>query len=1046
MRKIILLPIIMLLLPVMLFAQNRVITGTVKDGNGVLPGATVVEKGMPQNIAIVSTGGKFTLTLKGGSEVIIVKFIGYVQQEVKVADKSSVDVILQSSSQDMNEVVILGYQPKKRITNTGSASQISAADVRTVPTANVQNTLSGRLPGFFSQQTSGQPGRDAASFYIRGLSSINGSNTPLIIVDDIEYQADQLQQINVNEIETITILKDASTTAIYGVKGANGVLVVTTRRGKIGAPTVNLRMETGVQSPTKIPKFLNSYQSAQLINEAETNYNKAYNQPNGGLSFTPADLEAFRTGSDPYGHPDVNWYKAILKDYTSQSNTNLDISGGTNVIKYFITGGIFTQNGLLRNFSDPQNEINSNYNYNRYNFRSNLDLKANKNLSVRLDLSARFGTVNQPHSQNILGEIYDYTKVTPFSAPFLNPDGSYAYAYSQFNTFSLKNTPQQYTTINARLANGGYDRSTRTDFNSLFDISEKLDDITKGLAITGRISYSSIEQYTKQLYRYNTSGAFSYNPPSYHYNPVNDSYTLDPRGKYVLSDYNLAGNTDTYITRVNVQGFMTYDRIFAGDHHVNALLLYNQYQDNNQADAPSKFSGQSIKVGYGYKDKYLIDFNGGYNGTDRFASVHRFGFFPAVSVGYNIANEDYFRKNISFVQYLKLRASYGKVGSDAIGGSRYIYTQFYNRGIEGFSGYSFGTSNNPTGNIYEGTLANTDVFWESQKELNVGLEANMFNNKLSLVVEFFRNIRYNQLIYPGDISAVLGVGAPAVNAGKSINRGVEGQIGYQTAIGQVQLQSNFVFSYAKNKILDQREATPAYPWLYRTGYPIGQPFGYHFVGYYTQEDVNKINSDAPDRPAIPSNGAKIQAGDLKYQDLNGDGKIDIYDQRAIGKPNLANTNLGLTLGAGYKGFSVSVLLQGSFGYSFAVVGAGVEPFKSQFQPIHEQRWTPETAATAQFPSLSTDPLSVSSPSNYLSDYWLINAHYIRLKSVDIGYQFPSKMLPFHFKYARLYLSAYNLFTWTNYKRYQQDPEVATSSAGDVYPNERVGTLGLQITF
>jgi hypothetical protein len=282
--------------------------------------------------------------------------------------------------------------------------------------------------------------------------------------------------------------------------------------------------------------------------------------------------------------------------------------------------------------------------------------------------------------------------------------------------------------------------------------------------------------------------------------------------------------------------------------------------------------------------------------------------------------------------------------------------------------------------------------------------------------------------------------------GKSINRGVEGQIGYQTAIGQVQLQSNFVFSYAKNKILDQREATPAYPWLYRTGYPIGQPFGYHFVGYYTQEDVNKINSDAPDRPAIPSNGAKIQAGDLKYQDLNGDGKIDIYDQRAIGKPNLANTNLGLTLGAGYKGFSVSVLLQGSFGYSFAVVGAGVEPFKSQFQPIHEQRWTPETAATAQFPSLSTDPLSVSSPSNYLSDYWLINAHYIRLKSVDIGYQFPSKMLPFHFKYARLYLSAYNLFTWTNYKRYQQDPEVATSSAGDVYPNERVGTLGLQITF
>jgi TonB-linked SusC/RagA family outer membrane protein len=1034
-----------MLLPVVLFAQSRTITGTVKDVGGVLPGATVIEKGMPRNIAIVTTSGNFSINLKGVSNILVVKYVGYGQQEVNVAGKTAVDVILQTSSNDMNEVVVMGYQPKKRITSTGSASQIAAADVRTVPTANIQNTLSGRLAGFFSQQTSGQPGKDAASFYIRGLSSINGSNTPLIIVDDVEYQADQLQQINVNEIETVTILKDASTTAIYGVKGANGVLVVTTRRGKMGPPTVNLRMESGVQSPTRIPDFLNSYQSALLINEAETNYNKAYNQPNGGVSFTNNDLEAFRTGSDPYGHPDVNWYKAILKNYTYQTNTNLDISGGTNVIKYFITGGIFSQNGLLKNFSDPQNEINSDYNYNRYNFRSNLDLKANKNLSVRLDLSARFGTINQPHSTNILGEIYDFSKVTPYSAPYLNPNGSYAYAYSQFNTFSLKNTPQQYSTINARLANGGYDRSTRTDFNSLFDISEKLDDITPGLAVTGRLSYSSIEQYTKQLYRYNNSGAGSYNPPSYHYDPIGDTYTLDPRGKYVLSDYNLAGNTDTYITRVNVQAFATYDRVFSGDHHVTGLLLYNQYQDNDQANAPSKFSGQSLKVGYGYKDKYLIDFNGGYNGTDRFASVHRFGFFPAVSVGYNIAKEDFFK--VPFIQYLKVRASYGKVGSDAIGGSRYIYTQFYNKNDFSYpNDYSFGTSHNASGAISEGTLANADVYWESQKEANIGIEANMFNNKLSVVLEFFRNVRYNQLIYPGDISNILGVGVPAVNAGKSVNRGIEATIGYHTSIGQVQVQSNLVFSYAKNKILDQREAAPAYTWLYRTGHPINQPFGYKAIGFYTQEEADKINSGAPGALAAPTNGAKIQAGDLRYQDKNEDGKIDIFDQQAIGSPNTPNTNIGLTLGAAYKGFSISVLFQGAFGYSFAVIGTGVEPFKSQFQPIHQQRWTPETAATAQFPSLTTDPLSVSSPSNYLSDYWLINAHYVRLKSLDIGYQLPSKLLPFNFKYARLYISGYNLFTWKNFNKYQQDPEVATSSAGDTYPNERVATLGLQVTF
>ncbi|QXV65262.1 TonB-dependent receptor [Mucilaginibacter sp. 21P] len=1045
MKKIILLNFILLLLPVVLFAQGRLITGTVKDATGVLPGATVYEKGVPANVTVVTSNGKFAIRLRGTSNVLVFKYVGFSPQEVKIGVQSVIDVILQANSLDMDEVVVMAYQPKKRITSTGSVSQINASEVRTVPTANVQNTLSGRLPGFFSQQTSGQPGRDAASFYIRGLSSINGSNTPLIIVDDVEYQADQLQQINVNEIETITILKDAATTAIYGVKGANGVLVITTRRGKTGPPAVNLRIESGVQSPTKIPNFLDAYQTAVLMNEAESNYNKAYGISNGILSFTDADLAAFKNKTDPYGHPDVNWYKAILKNYTYQQNTNLDLQGGTNNVKYFITGGMLSQNGLLRDFSDPLNQINSNYDYKRYNFRSNLDMKANKNLSIRLDLSARFGIINQPHTSNILSEIYDFRKVTPFSAPFLNPNGSYAFNYSQFNSNSWVNTPSQLSTINARLANGGYDRSTRTDFNSLFDVSEKLDDLTPGLTVTGRLAYSSIEQYTKKLYRYNNSGAETFNPPSYHYNPNNGSYTLDPRGKYVLSDYNLEGATDAYVTRVNLQAFATYDRVFDGAHRVSGLLLYNQYQDNNQADAPAKFRGQSLKVGYGYKETYLIDFNGAVNGSDRFASGQRYGFFPAVSFGYNIGNEDYFKRNVSFIQYLKLRGSYGIVGSDAIGGSRYIYSQFYQNG----GGYNFGTNNNPTGSNYEGTLANPNVSWESQKEFNLAIETNMFHSKLAVTLEYFRNIRYNQLIIPGDIPNVLGVGVPAVNAGKSLNRGFEAQITYQDRVGQLQYNASLVFSYAKNKILEMREAQPAYERLRQTGRPIGQIFGYKFIGYYTAADVAKINDPnvpAQDKPATPGNGARIQEGDLKYLDANGDGKIDKFDQGPIGNPNVPNTNVGLNLGIAYKGFSINALLQGAFGYSFAVVGTGVEPFKSQFQPIHQERYTPSTAATAQFPSLTTDPLSVSSPSNYLSDYWLINAHYIRLKSVDVGYQFPSRLLPFHFKYARLYISAYNLFTWRNYNKYQQDPEVATSSAGDVYPNQRIANLGVQVTF
>lgn len=1041
--RIILLTIILPLLFInQLAAQSRTVTGTVKDASGILPGVTVREKDVPNNLAIANSSGRFTITLRGKLNTLVIKYIGYDEKEVKVVPgKKDYDITLQANKQGLDQVVVVGYKPVSRITNTGAVSQISASEIRTVPTANVQNTLAGRLPGFFSQQTSGQPGRDAASFYIRGQSSINGSNTPLIIVDDVEYQPDQLQQINVNEIETVSILKDASTTAVYGIKGANGVLVITTRRGKVGAPQVNLRVESGLQSPTRYPQFLNAYETAKLVNEAEANYNTAYGITNGSLSFTQKDLDAFQSGNDPYGHPDVNWYDAILKRRTFQSNTNLDISGGNNLVRYFITGGALTQNGLLRNFSDPANEINSDYNYKRYNFRANLDLKANKNLSVRLDLSTRFGILNQPHASNILGEIYNFTRITPYSAPFLNPNGSYAYAYSQFNSNSWRNTPDQLTTINARLANGGYDRSIRTDFNSLFDINEKLDGITPGLSLTGRLAYSSVEQYTKTLSRYGAVSG-SYNPPSYYYNPVTNTYSLDPRQQYVLTDYNRGGSNDIYTTRVNLQAFLTYDRTFDVDHHVTALLLHNQYQDNDQAGAPAKFFGQSLRVTYNYKQKYLIDFNGARNGTDRFASKNRFGFFPSVAAAYNISNEPFFKNNVSFISLLKLRASYGKVGSDQIGGFRYIYSQFYNKS----GGYNFGQVPVAYGGVTEGTLANPDIYWESDRKLNIGLDFNMFNDKLTGQIEVFRNIRSDQLIFPGDIPNIIGIGVPPVNAGKSLNRGFEVQLGYRTSVGQFLFSTTLTASYARNKILYQREAAPAYPWLYRTGQSIGQPFGYHFIGYYTPEDIAKINSNAADKPATPVNGTRVQAGDLKYQDLNNDGKIDLYDQQAIGKPNVPNTVLGLNLGFGYKGFTLNMLFQGAMGYSFAVVGTGIEPFKSQFQPIHQERWTPATANTATFPSLTTDPLSVSSPTNYLSDYWLLNARYVRLKSLDFGYQFANKMLPFRLKNARLYISAYNLFTLTNYRKYQQDPEVATGAAGDVYPNQRVVNLGLQVSF
>ena len=1045
MRKLILFFLVITsMLPTLLYAQ-KVVTGTIRDVGGVLPGASIIEKGVPDNATVTNNNGLFKLTLKGKSDTIVVRFMGYITQNVRIGTKNqNIDITLSSNVNDLGEVIVVAYGKTTRITNTGSVSSVSASEIRTVPTANVQNALAGKLPGFFSTQSSGQPGKDASDFFIRGISSLNpDGNKPLIIVDDIEYTYDELQQINVNEIETISILKDASTTSIYGIKGANGVLVVTTRRGKLGKPQINFRNEAGLQSPTRTPQFLDSYHSAVLINQAETNDGKP-------LSFTQDDLTAFKNGTDPYGHPNVDWYNKIFKKVAYQANSNLDISGGNDQVKYFISGGLLEQNGLQRDFPNPVANLNSNYDFKRYNFRSNLDLKVNKTLDLRLDVTTRFSDLNQPveSETSTISEIYDFTRETPFTAPFLNPNGSYAYAFSPFN-------PSHLPTLNARIATEGYQHQKRTDYNVLFNGIQKLDFITNGLSATARIAYASSEAYSKSTFNFNAP------IPSYYYNSVTGTTNLNPNGSYVFPGYNYIGNTNLYTTNVDLQLFSNYEHVFGNKHHVSGLLLFKQtaqtYDANdaglasNQVGVPAKFRGISLRGSYDYNSIYLFDISAAYNGTDRFAANHRYSLFPAMSVGYNIAKEKFFKPLQNLFSLLKIRASYGLVGSDVAPGNTYIYSQNYLQG----GSYPFGSSALGQNEFYEGAQANTNVVWEKQKETNIAIDINMLKNSaLSFTFEYFHNIRSDQLIFPQNVPLILGVGLPAVNLAITQNQGYDGQIGYHNHIGNVQWGTNFVFSIAKNKILNMGEATPAYPWLARTGLPINQPFGYHSLGYYSPADVTEIeaykaehgNSNAGNKIAVPDNGEVIQAGDLKYQDLNGDGYINVFDERAIGKPNLPNTTLGLNLSAAYKGFSISVLFQGSFGYSFIINGIGIEPFESQFQPIHEQAWTPENATNAQFPRLTSNPSTINSPTYYPSDYWQVNAYYVRLKTIDIGYQLPSKSLPFNLNNARFYLSAYNLFTWDNYHRYQQDPEISTNTAGDAYINQRVISFGLQLGF
>jgi TonB-linked SusC/RagA family outer membrane protein len=998
--------------PALAVAQS-VVTGIVKDATGPLPGISITEKGS-KNVTITDGNGKFTITLRG-TGVLVFSSIGYATLEKSTKAGDRIEITLQPSSQGLDEVMVVGFGTTKKITNTGAVSSIKGAEIRNIPTSSVQNALTGRVSGFVSVQRSGQPGRDASDFFIRGVSSLNpDGNQPLIIVDDIEYTYSQLSQINVNEIESISILKDASTTAVYGIKGANGVLVVKTRRGVAGVPKVNARFESGMQSPVTRLKFLDSYETALLVNEARTNDGLA-------PQFSNASLEHFRLGDDPYGHPNVNWYDEIFKPTSMQYNSNVDISGGNETVKYFISGGALTQDGNLYNFENEGNQVDNNYYYRRFNLRSNLDVQATKTLKLRLDTRANFAKINTPRAGNIVGEIFDFSKIHPYSAPFLNPNGSYSYA---------SDTKDLLPTINSRLATAGYNLERRNDLNILFGATQELDRVTKGLSFSARVAYASVESNTRDQGREN--------PPSYLYNPNNDTYVLNG-SKYVLDNYTLRAYQGLYDNRVNVQANLNYTRTF-GNHSVNTLLLYNRESYKTKGDKksnnwiPQNFQGFTFRTGYDYKQKFLIDLTAAYNGSDRFKSAERYGFFPAVSAGYNLAKEDFFENAFKFVDLFKIRASYGLVGSDKVLGDRYLYQQVYEGGFP----YSFGEVHKEVNTIYEGNLGNPNVTWEKSRTFDLGLDVNLFKSKLSLVADYFNTVRFDQLITSRSLPLNLGVGTSPTNIARVRTRGVELELGYNDNIGAFNYNVKGVLTYFKSKILYMDEPAPAYPWLSKTGYQIDQPFGYLFDGFYTASNIATS--------AKPNTGYEIVPGDLRYRDLNQDGVIDQYDMTAIGKPNTPNTSFGVTLGGSYKGFSFNVLFQGTTDYSFSVQGNGIEPFQSQFQPIHQQRWTPQTAGSAKFPRLTTNPTTVNSPATYMSDFWLIDATYIRLKTVELGYQLPQKWLPLKLSNARFYLSGYNLLTWTNYSLYQQDPEVTSNTAGDAYQNQRVINLGVQIGF
>lgn len=1016
-----------LLMSTIIWSQSVTIRGhIVNDNNEVVGGAVISELGNEKNAVISDEKGNFILSLKtsDSGKKLIVTNVGYLSQTVAAVAGTPILVRLLRDIKGLEDVVVIGFGRQKRITSTGAVSSVKGEDIKLVPTANIQNTLVGRLPGFFSQQRSGQPGADAADFFIRGVNSLNGDNRPLIIVDDIEYDYTQLSQLNVNEVESVSILKDAATTSIYGLKGANGVLVITTTRGRIGKPRINFTVENGINKTIRMPTFLDAYTTALLRNEATIN--DAYGQSQVPvLPFTPDDLQKFKDGSDPYGHPNVNWAEVLLKNTSSQSRYNLDISGGNSFVKYFTSLGYYSGNGILKEFMPVGDYVNTNYFYRRFNYRSNLDITPTKTLKIRFDINGRFETVNNPsgpvEGSGLFHEINSFRYLAPYAMPVVNPNGSYGYA-------SHVGAVTNNGAINPifRLANGGYIRRFNNNYNVVVGADQKLDFITSGLSAKINISYAGNNNEGRNL---NRSGL-----PAYKYNVATNTYSIRDVNQYRMLPYAIAVPASGFTSTTIIQASLNYDHTF-GSHHFTGLLLLNQRNFINGGNIPINYRGTTARLDYDFKRKYLLGVTVARNGNDLFRKENRYGIFPAISWGYNLSEEKFFKKLFPFFDLFKIRGSYGLVGSDVS----------YPGTVTSVIQYGTTGSNYYGNTTVEGALVNPDVTWEKERKTDLGLEVNMFHGKVILSGSYFYNYRYDQLIDQGGVPLLIGQSLPKKNIGKSENRGFDGVITYKNKIGKVNFSVSANASYAVNRIVYISEA-PDYPYQARTGTRLGLTLGYHNLGFYQLDDFD-ANGKVKKGIAAPL-WSVIQPGDLKYADMNGDGVINDADKTWLSKPNLPNTNLGAEFTIGYKGLTLRALLQSAYGYAVQVVAEGAgDAFNSNLRPWNLERWTPATATTATYPRIGLNSNVNNISWQTVSDFWFAETWYVRLKSLDLTYQIPDKWLNRTrvVQNARVYVSGYNLLNIQDMGKFQQDAEVANGT-GAAYPNTANFKFGLQIGF
>ena len=981
------------------------VMGSVKDTNGEpLIGVTVFVKERPSVGTATDINGNYLIDVQT-DDVLEFSYVGYKTQDVAVAGRGLLDIVLEQNDAILDAVEVVGYGVQKKISVIGSQQSIQVKELK-VPVANLTQGLAGRVAGLVSVQRTSEPGFDDADIYIRGISTLTASmSAPLTLVDGVPRS---FANVDPEDIESFSILKDASATAVYGVRGANGVIIINTKSGSKGRPKFTVRYTEGITTPTKITDFVDGATYMEMSNEASMTRG-------GGALYSREVIEKTRMHADPYLYPNVDWMDEILRDYSHNRSANVNVSGGSDKAVYYIGLAYYDEDGMYKD--TKLSDYNSNTYYRRYNVTTNLTLNPFRTTEIKLGIQGYLANANYPASaQSTIFESAYFTQPT-YIAP-LYPDGKLgAFSGGELNPV-------------AELGATGYANQWRSQVYSNLRITQQL---YKGLSITGMFSFDT--------YNY-TSNRFTKSPNTYHATGRDANgnliYEQTRQGTENLA-YSLSAKGDRTIY---LEAALNYKNTF-GRHDVSGMLLFNQSDEINtkatnvEEALPYRFRGLAGRFTYGFDDRYFAEFNFGYNGSENFTPKNRYGFFPSVGLGWVISNESFFEPLTNVIQYLKVRGTWGQVGNSQISGRRFAYLATVTDSSS--TSYTFGKNmdqNYGTTAIDEYAV---DVTWEVADKTDIGVDMRLLNNKLNLQFDYFKESREGIYLRRSSIPSYVGmINNPYGNIGKVENKGFELSVNYANSWGgdwSLSLMGNYSFN--RNKVLED-DSTVVYPWQNTIGNKVGQRFGLVALGLF--ESYGEI-------AASPVQTGDTRPGDIKYKDINGDGKIDEYDKVPIGWGSVPEIMYGFGFSVGWKTLSLTAMFQGAAHVDAMLSGEGVLPFsqgssRGNLLSNITDRWTEENPRqNAFYPRLSIGNINM----NYEeSTWWLKDTDYLRLKNIELSYRLPDHwMKRIHLDNARIFIQGVNLLTFSSFKIW--DVELG-DGRGARYPNIASVSLGVNFNF